>query len=175
MIIWINGTYGVGKTTVANKLIEKLENKGFELLNSDEYYHNMIKENNSYAFGGTLPQNNINFIKYFRKTIVERIKNNKKLIVDMAVTENCCKEELYDYLKNQNINILHFILISNEEKLKENIKKDINRDYNLAINFFKINSEFLNKNFSNSNSIIINTNEKDVNEIVQQILKEFNK
>ena len=44
MIIWIDGTYGIGKTQVALKVYEKLRDNKIELLNSDQYYREIIKE-----------------------------------------------------------------------------------------------------------------------------------
>lgn len=44
MIIWIDGTYGIGKTQVALKVYEKLRDNKIELLNSDQYYCEIIKK-----------------------------------------------------------------------------------------------------------------------------------
>ena len=79
MIIWLNGTYGVGKTTVARKIEELLDTET-EILESDYYYQEMVKENMLLAFGGTLPQNNKNFLMRFKKVIEEKLENTNKQI-----------------------------------------------------------------------------------------------
>ena len=43
MIIWIDGTYGVGKTTVAKQLKKKWGSET-ELLEADEYINETIKK-----------------------------------------------------------------------------------------------------------------------------------
>lgn len=44
MIIWIDGTYGVEKTTVASELIERFSNSEAEFLQSDRYRQEMWDE-----------------------------------------------------------------------------------------------------------------------------------
>ena len=108
MIIWIDGTYGVGKTAVAKRLKERFSDNKAELLESDYYSEESLKRlveeakaNNSFPhIGGTLPQNNMRFIKEFRELIEEKSKNSEKyLIVDMALTMQECKKELVMIMK----------------------------------------------------------------------------
>lgn len=168
MVIWLNGTFGIGKTTVACKINELLENNKFEILEADEYYNEMIKENPMLLLGGAFPQNNKNFIERFKKIIKEKIEN-KNLIIVMAITENECKENLYECLKDNNCDIFHFILTANEETIKTRIEKDNNRDKSFALTFLKPNIIFLNNNFEDA--IRINTDNKNINEIAKEILK----
>ena len=170
MIIWLNGTFGVGKTTIACKINELLASNKFEILEADEYYNEMKKENPMLLLGGALPQNNKNFIERFKKVIKEKMENeNKNLIIVMSITENECKEKLYECLKNNNCDIFHFILTANEETIKTRIEKDNNRDKSFALTFLKSNIIFLNNNFKDA--IRINTDDKNVNEIAKEILK----
>lgn len=81
MIIWVDGTYGVGKTAVAKKIREKLGSVA-ELLESDYYSNETLKKIVEEAetsrtmphMGGTLPQNNMRFIKEFKRVIEENLK-----------------------------------------------------------------------------------------------------
>lgn len=168
MVIWIDGTYGVGKSTIALKIKENLKNlsKEFIILESDEFYLNMIKENQFLAFGGSLPQNNNNFISRFRKEIME--KKDKNLIVVMALTQNECKEDLFDCLINSGINIIHFILTAEKETIKSRINADESRDKNFSLEFLEFNQNFLIDNFKDAK--YINTENKDVNEVAKEIL-----
>lgn len=72
MIIWIDGAYGVGKTTVARKVKEILGGDT-EIVDSDYYYQEMINENGLLALGGTLPQNNKVFLARFKKVIEDNL------------------------------------------------------------------------------------------------------
>ena len=118
MIIWIDGTYGVGKTAVARQLKKRIGCE-CELLESDYYNNEIIKKATEEAkktntfpfFGGTLPQNNMRFINEFREVIMKKSKDiNKKIIIDMALTQIECKENLFDYLQKEGKSIVHIIL-----------------------------------------------------------------
>lgn len=172
MIIWIDGTWGVGKTNVAMELKNKLERKKFELLNSDEYYIKMIKKNPYLALGtGTHPQNNMNFLKIFRELIIERLNKGKhNLIIDMALVEQECKEQLFDYLNDKSNNV-HFILTAAKENIQMRINGDIEkeRDKQEHINCIEKNIYFLKENFKNA--IWINTDSKSIDKVVSEIIQ----
>ena len=170
MIIWINGTYGVGKTSVA-KALKEITKNSFELIHSDIEYQKMIRKNEYLAFGGALPQNNDNFIKYLREKIQNRINKNKNIIVDMAITDKKSKNGIIDYFKNKDIVILHFICTANEKELKSRILTDNKRDKTNSLYYININKKFLEKNFKND--IWVDTNNKNVEEIANEIYKEL--
>lgn len=171
MIILINGTYGVGKTTTSLLLHQKLSIKNFELLNADKYYIKMIKKNNYLALGtGTTPQTNLNFL-----TLIKNEINNlyeKNIIIDMSITTEIAKKEIYDYISNKKIKFVHFILTANKKNIIKRIKNDENRtDKNLAIIELNNNILFLQQNFKNDK--FINTNKKSTNLIVNTIIKQL--
>ncbi len=177
MIIWVDGTYGVEKTAVAMRLKEKFSDDNIELLESDYYCDEMVKPlikkakaNNCFPqIGDTVPQNNMNFIKEFRETIKEKFqKANKKLVVDMALTMKECKEELFDYLKNNGMNIVHIILTADEDTIRERIKNDENRMKEAALDRLTQNIVFLNKNFPDA--IRIKTDNCNVDDVVAKIM-----
>lgn len=177
MIIWIDGTYGVGKTAVAMKIKESLSDDNAELLEADCYSNELLKcvveeaeTNNSFPnIGGTLPQNNMRFLREFRELIEEKSKHaDKKLIVDMALTMKECKEELFDRLKSNGRNIVHIILTADEDTIKSRIKNGRNRLNETALEWLKPNIAFLDKNFLDA--IRIKTDNRDVNDIVAEII-----
>lgn len=181
MIIWIDGTYGVGKTAVAMKIKESFSDDNVELLESDYYSNESLKRvvvveekaNNSFPhFGGTLPQNNKRFIREFRELIEEKSKNtDKNLIIDMALTMNECKEELFDYLKSNGRNIVHIILTADEDTIKSRIKNDGNRMKETALEWLAQNIAFLDKNFPDA--IRIKTDNRDVDDIVAEVISKI--
>lgn len=177
MIIWIDGTYGVGKTAVAMKIKESLSESNTELLLSDYYNGESIKrlaedaEANNYFphIGGTLPQNNMRFIQEFRELVEEKSKNiDKNLIVDMALTMKECKEELFDRLKGDGKNIVHIILTADEDTIKSRIKNDENRMKEIALEWLTYNISFLDRNFPDA--IRIKTDNRDVNDIATEVI-----
>ena len=86
MIVWIDGTHGVGKSSVTKELKKRLDNRQFGHLDSDTYLY-MLRNG-----GGTMLQNNIFFLTKFKKTIEQMIiAGCNLLIVEMAWTQNECK------------------------------------------------------------------------------------
>ncbi len=177
MIIWIDGTYGVGKTAVAKKIMENFSDDNIELLESDYYSSKLLKRiveeakaNNSFPYiGGILPQNNMLFLKEFGELIEEKSKNaEKNLIVDMALTMKESKEKLFDRLKSADKNILHIILTADEDTIKSRIENDVNRMKGIAKECLIHNITFLDKNFPDA--MRIKTDNRDVDDIATEII-----
>ena len=177
VIIWIDGAYGIGKTSVALKVKEGLQDDAVVFLESDCYFQQMMKDiveeakkNNCFpAIGGTFPQNNIRFIELFKNEIDERERENKKVLVDMALTQRVCMEKLFCYFVTSKRNILHFILTADEETIKSRIKNDSTRDKQAALDYLGDNISFLNENFSDA--IRIKTDNRSTDEISEEIIK----
>ena len=170
-IVWLDGTYGIGKSTTAMKLVESFPNKDLQVLDSDYYYQKLGKEDvHKIISGGTMPQNNIYFIKYFREIIEEHLNTHEKpLIVVMALTQKECKEQLYNFLENKSIKILHVILTAEPEVIRERINSNRKEETKfLALEFLNENLSFLENNFKNA--IILDTATMDCDNISQKIL-----
>ena len=172
MIIWIDGTYGVGKTTVASKIKEMLSKNNVYLLESDSSYQEM-KDSNAYlALGGAFPQNNLNFINKFKNEIDELLTDSKRIIiVDMSLTQKECKEGLFDHLTADNI--LHFILTASKEFIKLRILNDNKREEKVfALEHLDENLLFLENNFKDA--IWIDVENKNSEDIAKIIIKYIN-
>lgn len=169
MIIWIDGTYGVGKTKVAERLYEKLKDNKLELVNSDFYYIDIIPKIAIYG-GGTTPQDNELFLSKFKKIIEQKLKEEKKtVIIDMAITKEKCKKILFDDFKDKYNNIFHFILNASNDNLRKRINNDKKRDKSFAQEHMKENICFLRNNFEDD--IWIDTDNKSVDEVVEEIIR----
>lgn len=164
MIVWINGTYGVGKTSVAQKLCEKHPN--FVIVESDECFNDFLTRNTYGAiFGGTLPQNKVEFIEYFRQRIDD---NNNDIVVVMALTTDESRTMLYEYFTGLGKEMLHFILEANEAEIFKRIEGDqSNRDKSMAISYLEDNMKYLCEHYNDA--IRLNTNNKSIEEIVSLI------
>lgn len=170
MLVWLDGTYGVGKTSVAQEIKKLLLTNDIEILESDMYYNEMINENPYLALGGALPQNNQNFINKFKKVVEDNLKNSDKIVIAvMALTQKECKEQLYDYFINSNIPTLHIILTANIETIKSRIDTDSNRDKVFALQYIEENIKFFENNYKDD--IYIGTDNKTVEEIAKIILQ----
>lgn len=169
MIIWIDGTYGVGKTSTLKQIEVKLKNKKIKVFRSDYFYQKYNKDN-PLDGGGATPQNNIKFIKYFRNIIEEQVKKaDSDLIIDMSLTQKESKELLFEYFTKKGIEIKHFILTASIDTIKSRIKKDGIRDKGLAYSYLEQNINFLNINYSEA--IRINTENKKIEEVAKEILQ----
>lgn len=169
LIIWLDGTYGVGKTTIANMLKERFIENNIEVLDSDKYYLDVAKDIMLLG-GGCFPQNNIYFINYFKNIIKNKLeKNNMDLIIVMSLTQKECKEMLFEYIvsKYSHLNVLHIILVANKKNLKLRIENDVERDTMTAFVNLDRNIAFLEDNFSNA--IKVDTNGRDIVDITDEI------
>lgn len=179
MIIWIDGVLGVGKTTIAEIVKEKFLDSEVEILDSDVYFQKAlnkrwedIAQNHRFLeMKGTSPQNDDDFISFFRELIEKKDENkNKKIMVTMALTEMKCKEGIWDYLVNIKKNILHIILYADKEVIKLRIQSDKNRkDKETALYYLNDSMLFLEKNFNDA--LWINTNNKDEQDIANEIVQ----
>jgi len=178
MIIWIDGPYGVGKTTIIAELQKQFTDNDAEFLLSDYFYRQSLKQlieeskaSKSFPhFGGTMPQNNMRFLQDFRNLIEYKEKNTKKkLIIDMALTMKECKENLFDSLKNEGINIIHIIFSAEEETIKSRIINDETREQKTAFldNLAK-NIIFLNENFTDA--IKVSADNRTVSNITNEVI-----
>ncbi len=176
MIIWVDGPYGVGKTAVSKKLKEKLGNR-VELLESDYYSEEILKKIVEEArashtmphIGGTIPQNNIRFLREFKNVIEEKFEDTSKhWIIDMALTRMECKENLFDCLQREGKNMVHLILVADEKTIKERIMKDENRMKDLALDYLEHNISFLNDNYPDA--IRIKTDNRDIDDVVAEAI-----
>lgn len=174
MIIWINGIRGIGKSTISEEIAEKLKGENIALLHSDEYFVRMLNDNMNLALGtGTHPYDNKYFSDYFCKQIESELEQGKKVIVDMALIDLECKENIFNNLNNKYVAI-NFILVASIDNLAYRIHSDNNREEKKEqIEWAKRDIEFLNKNFRNG--IFIDTNNKSVDEIASEIIRIIHK
>ena len=170
MILWINGTYGVGKTSVANRIAERMNSYHPVVLNSDFYYLKLGQNSPHLSMsGGTTPQNNINFLLYF-KTIINNCNEGQLVIIDMAATMKESKEILIEYLSERE-DFLHIVLEADRETALLRISRDTEeiRDRKFSINHLDRNIEFLAANYDEA--LRINTNGKSVDCVADEIIR----
>lgn len=167
MIILLNGTYGVGKSTVAQSIQDKLPN--IEILEADYYYLQMIKEDYHLAFGGTTPQNNMNFLSRFKKVVSDCLcEKDRTTIIVMAITQDECNREILQPLMESGVEFHHIILTANRNTILERINNQDNRDKLISKYFLDSNIKYLDNHFENVPRI--DTDNKEISKIADEII-----
>ena len=112
MIIWINGCFGVGKTTVAGRLKEKIDNSIIydpEKVGTFLFNTLLVKEDDFQDY------------ELWRMINYEMLKNLntefKVIIVPMTITNIQYYDEIIGRLERKGVNIKHFILVANKENI----------------------------------------------------------
>lgn len=169
MIVWIDGTHGVGKTTVAKALIERLKNRRVGHIDSDGL-DSSVYEAMMLHGGGCLPQNNFTFLCTLRNEIEKKISEGCDfLVVEMALTQKECIEYLLEPLRARH-QIIHIILTASMETVKERIRNDPDRDQKFAQDYLGGNIAFLTQNYPEA--IYIDTERKSIPAVCDAILAE---
>ena len=177
MIVFINGTYGVGKTSVAEEMQRHITDIKTIIFDPDELYQNMAEEiffdviNNR---GGMAPQNNKMFLNRVKEKLLPYKDMNVLCIVPMALTTKETIEIVWESLNDNSKAIFHFILEADESIIEERINSDEGRKQKeKALGELQSNTIFLNNNFIEA--IRINTNNKSVKEVANEIMNMINK
>ena len=112
MIIWINGSFGAGKTTVSEILKEKIENS---------VTHNPEEVGGFLARTMPMKKNCFQDYELWRIINFEIIKylntEYNKVIVPMTVTNKQYYNEIVGRLKSECIDVKDFILIASKDNL----------------------------------------------------------
>ena len=161
MIIWINGSFGVGKTTIAEALQTKIAN-------AIVYDPEKI---GAFLFD-IMPEKKDDFQDYelWRILNLKVLKNLSNyyntIIVPMTITNESYYDEIIGSLRNNNIVVHDFILIATESKIVERLDK---RKNSTKWAYEQVNKcvEVFNNNFKGYK---INTNHCTIEEISFKIL-----
>ena len=175
MIVWINGTYGVGKTSTANEIKIKMTNKEVVVFDPDDLFESkgedIIKDLIKNG-GGVSPQNNRFFLHLLFDELKKYFHNDTICIVPMSITSIEGKELVWEYISKNCDKYKHFVLDAEEEIIRERIRQDTNRaDKGTAIYELSTNRSFINKYFENAEWI--NTSHKKIGEVAQEIIEEM--
>lgn len=163
MIIWINGGFGVGKTTVANKLKEKIgESIIYDPENIGTFLSNTlpVKEDDfqDYELWRTL---NYEILKYLSARY-------NTIIVPMTITNTQYYNEIAGSLERDGIIVKHFVLVASKETIIKRLDERRNStnwaysQVDRCVNTFNLSSVQYEK---------INTDNVSIDEVVHNILK----
>lgn len=168
MIVWIDGTFGVGKSSVAEELHQSSALPGTVLMDSDEYYLPGLSSGR-YFGGGMMPQNNIRFLSDFKGLIeAEASKPDATVIVTMALTMDECRDNLLLPLSSLFSDSIHIILTASKDTICSRICADGQRDQSFATQHLNRSVEYLRTNYPQANWII--TDGLTVSEIADLVI-----
>lgn len=188
MIIWLDGTYCVGKSETANEISRMLLDKNFDVIDSDVVHKDFLHKKMEFIkkheellkrymiipyFGGR-PQTDKEFIEKFKKIVLSKLDDeNTNLIIVMALPTEECRTGLYDSFIMKH-NILHIILTASEDAIRQRIKNDNNekRDKKFAFDYLNESMIFYEKNYHDS--IRVNTENKNIVEVAHEIIEIVN-
>ena len=121
MIIWLNGSFGVGKTTIAYKLKEKINNS---IIYDPEEIGTFLEN--------TLPTKKDDFQDYelWRILNYEILKYHSSkyntIIVPMTITNEFYYDEIVGRLIKENVVVKEFILIASKDTIIKRLDKKEN-------------------------------------------------
>ena len=160
MLIIINGSYGVGKTTVSKKLLKVINNNQWVLLKSDCCWNEMVNKKPELALGGTVTSSNSNFLKYYRCKI-ENSLYEKNVIIDLTINNDLAKKMIVDYFITNGIDVIVFIIKSSYEIVLERTKND-DREDEWLLKQYNDNERIINELFKDS--VLIDTSNLTIDE-----------
>ena len=131
MIIWLNGPFGVGKTTLANRLHQEIPDS---ILYDPENLGDFFQENLPKA---VCPED---FQDYpiWRQTTVQIIrdlatKTGKVIIVPMTVFKKEYYQEIIEQGLREDMYVQHYILVAEKETILERLDKRTQENNNWAL------------------------------------------
>lgn len=126
MIIMINGAFGVGKTTVANELLTKVDNS--MLFDPEEVgfmLRHIITDKIMLPHEKTGDFQDLNLWKVLTVQVAESLRKNykKSLIVPMTIYNKDYFKYIFEGLKHIDQNTYHFCLVASENTIYERLRK----------------------------------------------------
>lgn len=166
-IIWIDGTFGSGKTAVANAIANKIQNAyllEFDMLPM-KYQPNSIID----CFGARYPEAKKYLIDALVKEMHGIIQEGEHdyLIIPIALINDYCNEQLVSGFGD--VENYHFILNATNEILKQRILAQENRDVDLALTYMTSAIAYLSKNYSGA--IRLDTSDMSIEDVAEKIVE----
>lgn len=169
MIIYIDGTYGCGKSSVSEKLHKYL--KDSELFNADEYYMNVwIKNINNklesdisllykvMASPTTVLVNNRYFLEDYSEYIKSKISLSKYQIINMCLLNDTYFKHFYSKLLCYDY--IHIVLSADKQVIIDRASKQENRNMDIVTSFYDENQRYI-KNYPEAYIIDVNNLSED--------------
>ena len=166
MILWLDGCFGIGKTTVADAIIEMLPKKEAQIMSADMVFRDEVSKNKMLLLGGYPLQHNEIFIQIFKERVESAVSLYKNVIIDMSLVDSKLKEDPIKYFVSHGYDIIHLVLYAVQDEVVRRIKNDPQRDQQFALNWVSSQASLLERY---KNDIHIETTGKSPVEIAREI------
>lgn len=166
-IIWIDGTFGVGKTAVAKAVVQRIDSAcliEFDAL-SQKYKPKSICD----FFGERYPESKKYLIDALKNEILKLMKDGNYyiVIIPIALINDLCNHELIkDFSDVENY---HFILSVSDNILRQRIENQEDRDADLALTYMRTAILYLDSHYPDA--IRIDTSDMDVDSVATKIVE----
>ena len=178
LLIFINGTYGAGKTTTGRCLINSFNSAiggDSVLYDADDSVLkeiNMERFNHFFKLYGWECTSSPAYLEVARKNIESLLVNHKTVIVPMTLAHENGKKYIIDHFLAMDVAMEHFILEADKETTIMRILMDEERDGKLALKWLDANTEFLKANYSDA--VRINTEHQTPYDVAKRIVDTLN-
>lgn len=167
MIIWVDGSHGIGKTTTIEAISRLLSNENLTRCSSDEFYLEIASKDPNILMGGYPPQTNERFMAQFVSLIESELLVNEIVLVDMSLVGLKLKLDPISYFADQGYSIFHVVLYSSLDDLKSRIQNDDKRDQKFALSWVNSQEKLIS---AFNNSYKIDTTGLSPDEIAREIV-----
>lgn len=167
MIIWINGSFGAGKTTLSKKLIESIPNSVlFDPEQVGFIIHRTVPESKKIDFQS---------FKLWRSLVIDFINGLEKefgkiLIIPMALVVPEYQDEIFNALEASRRDFFHFYLDIEEQLLRSRISNQ--REMSAETNQWRLDQVercLRAKSTMPKDTIFLNSGELRPEELVEQV------
>mgnify|MGYP002681255749 FL=1 len=166
-IIWIDGTFGIGKSAVAAAIVEEIPQA--HLLEFDALQEKYKPTSDSDHFGKRYPEAKKYLVDALVDEITEIIQEGgcNCLVIPVALINDYCNQKLIDGFAN--IESHHFILTAKKEILHQRINSQENRDIDLAVTYMPEATQYLSNHYYDASRI--DTSNMSIDSVAKEIIE----
>ena len=166
-IIWIDGTFGIGKSAVAAAIVKKIPQA--HLLEFDALQEKYKPTSVSDYFGKRYPEAKKYLVDALVDEITEIIQEGSCdcLVIPVALINDYCNQKLIDGFAN--IESHHFILTDKKEILHQRINNQENRDIDLAVTYMPEATQYLSNHYYDASRI--DTSNMSIDSVAKEIIE----
>lgn len=166
-IIWIDGTFGIGKSAVAAAIVEEIPQA--HLLEFDALQEKYKPTSDSDRFGKRYPEAKKYLVDALVDEITEIIQEGSCncLVIPVALINDYCNQKLIDGFAN--IESHHFILTAKKEILHQRINNQENRDIDLAVTYMPEATQYLSNHYYDASRI--DTSNMSIDSVAKEIIE----
>nr|DAU90050.1 MAG TPA: AAA domain protein [Caudoviricetes sp.] len=166
-IIWIDGTFGIGKSAVAAAIVEEIPQA--HLLEFDALQEKYKPTSVSDRFGKRYPEAKKYLVDALVDEITEIIQEGSCdcLVIPVALINDYCNQKLIDGFAN--IESHHFILTAKKEILLQRINNQENRDIDLAVTYMPEATQYLSNHYYDASRI--DTSNMSIDSVAKEIIE----